>query len=64
MEVRFFHVVLGLRRMKKIFELGQKFFYFFFHLRTLYMSSKPIIVANFVTFILAGTILYFKIKYD
>jgi MtN3 and saliva related transmembrane protein len=28
------------------------------------MSSKPIIIANFVTFILAGTILYFKIKYD
>ncbi|MCA2811257.1 MAG: SemiSWEET transporter [Microcystis sp. M090S1] len=30
----------------------------------IYVSSKPIIVANFVTFILAGTILYFKIKYD
>ncbi|MCA2553673.1 MAG: SemiSWEET transporter [Microcystis sp. M04BS1] len=30
----------------------------------IYMSSKPIIVANFVTFILAGTILYFKTKYD
>jgi MtN3 and saliva related transmembrane protein len=28
------------------------------------VSSKPIIIANFVTFILAGTILYFKIKYD
>jgi MtN3 and saliva related transmembrane protein len=30
----------------------------------IYVSSKPIIIANFVTFILAGTILYFKIKYD
>ena len=38
-EVRFFRVVLGLRGMKKIFELGQKnIFFFFFLLRTLYMS--------------------------
>ena len=29
MELRLFRVVLGLRRMKKIFELGQKMFYFF-----------------------------------
>ncbi len=29
-EVRFFRVVLGLRGMKKNFELGQKFFFFFF----------------------------------
>jgi hypothetical protein len=29
-EVRFFRGVLGLRRMKKNFELGQKLFYFFF----------------------------------
>jgi hypothetical protein len=28
--VRFFRVVLGLRRMKTNFELGQKFFLFFF----------------------------------
>jgi MtN3 and saliva related transmembrane protein len=30
----------------------------------IYVNSKPIIIANFVTFILAGTILYFKITYD
>jgi MtN3 and saliva related transmembrane protein len=30
----------------------------------IYVNSKPIIIANFVTFILAGTILYFKISYD
>jgi MtN3 and saliva related transmembrane protein len=29
----------------------------------IYVASKPIIIANFVTLILAGTILYFKIKY-
>jgi hypothetical protein len=29
-EVRFFRVVLGLRRMKKNFELGQKNFFFSF----------------------------------
>jgi hypothetical protein len=29
-EVRFFRVVLGLRGMKKIFELGQKSFSFLF----------------------------------
>jgi hypothetical protein len=29
-EVRFFRVVLRLRGMKKNFEIGQKFFYFFF----------------------------------
>ncbi len=29
-EVRFFRVILGLRRMKKKFELGQKNFLFFF----------------------------------
>jgi hypothetical protein len=29
-EVRFFRVVLGLRGMKKIFELGQKIFLIFF----------------------------------
>ena len=33
-EVRFFRVVLGLRRMKKKFELGQKFFFFFFNYGT------------------------------
>ncbi len=38
-EVRFFRVVLGLRRMKKNVELGQKLFYFFFHLWTLFMSQ-------------------------
>ncbi len=37
-EVRFFHVVLGLRGMKKIFELGQKNIFLFFYLCTLYMS--------------------------
>ncbi len=30
-EVRFFRVVLGLRGMKKNFELGQKIFFFFFN---------------------------------
>jgi hypothetical protein len=30
-EVRFFRVVLGLRGMKKNFELGQNFFYLFFN---------------------------------
>ena len=29
-EVQFFRVVLGLRGMKKIFELGQKIFFYFF----------------------------------
>ncbi len=29
-EVRFFRVVLGLRRMEKKFELGKNFLYFFF----------------------------------
>ncbi len=38
-EVRSFRVVLGLRRMKKIFELGQKFFYFF-------LICEPFIWAN------------------
>ena len=38
-EVRFFRVVLGLRRMKKNFELGQKIYFLFFHLWTLYMSQ-------------------------
>ncbi len=37
-EVRFFQVVLGLRGMKKNFELGQKNIYLFFYLWTLYMS--------------------------
>ena len=37
-EVRFFRVVLGLRGMKKIFELGQKNIFLFFYLWTLYMS--------------------------
>ncbi len=41
-EVRFFRVVLGLRRMKKNFELGQKFFIFFISfVNTLY---EPILV--------------------
>jgi hypothetical protein len=31
-EVRFFRVVLGLRGMKKIFELGQKNIFLFFYL--------------------------------
>ncbi len=30
-EIRFFRVVLGLRRMRKNFELGKKFFFFFFN---------------------------------
>jgi hypothetical protein len=30
-ELRFFRVVLGLRRMKKNFELGQKIIFGFFH---------------------------------
>ncbi len=38
-EVRFFRVVLGLRRMKKNFELGQKIFLFIFYLWTLFMSQ-------------------------
>jgi hypothetical protein len=38
-EVRFFHVVLRLRGMKKNFELGQKNIFSFFHLCTLYMSQ-------------------------
>jgi len=37
-EVRFFRVVLGLRGMKKNFELGQKNIFLFFYLWTLYMS--------------------------
>jgi hypothetical protein len=37
-EVRFFRVVLGLRGMKKNFELGQNFF-FFLHLWTLNMTQ-------------------------
>ncbi len=37
-EVRFFLVVLGLREMKTIFELGQKNIFLFFYLWTLYMS--------------------------
>ncbi len=40
-EVRFFRVVLGLRRMKKNFESGQKFFYFFFICDPLY---EPLLV--------------------
>ncbi len=35
-EVRFFRVVLGLRGMKKIFELGQKFFLIFLFMNPLY----------------------------
>ncbi len=31
-EVRFFRVVLGLRRMKKIFEVGQNFYFYFLQL--------------------------------
>jgi hypothetical protein len=38
-EVRFFRVVLGLRGMKKKFELGQKFFFFFLQLWTLNMTQ-------------------------
>jgi hypothetical protein len=37
-EVRFFCVVLGLRGMKKMFELGQKNIFLFFYLWTLYTS--------------------------
>ncbi len=37
-EVRFFRVVLRLRRMKKNFELGQENIFLFFYLWTLYMS--------------------------
>ncbi len=35
-EVRFFRAVLGLRRMKKYYEFGQKFFYFFLFVNPLY----------------------------
>ncbi len=38
-EVRFFRVVLGLRGMKKNFELGQKKKFFFLQLWTLKMSQ-------------------------
>ncbi len=40
-EVRFFRVVLGLRRMKKNFELGQIFFIFFSFVNPFY---EPILV--------------------
>ena len=35
-KIRFFRVVLGLRGMKKIFELGQKIFYLFLFMNPLY----------------------------
>ncbi len=38
-EVRFFRVVLGLRRMKKNFEVGQKLFFYFLQLWTLNMNQ-------------------------
>jgi hypothetical protein len=38
-EVRFFRVVLGLRGMKKIFELGKNFLVFFLQLWTLNMTQ-------------------------
>jgi hypothetical protein len=38
-EVRFFRGVLGLRRMKKIFEVGQNFFIYFLQLWTLNMTQ-------------------------
>ncbi len=38
-EVGFFRVVLGLRRMKKNFELGQKFFFYFLQLWTPNMTQ-------------------------
>jgi hypothetical protein len=40
-EVRFFRVVLRLRRMKKMFELGQILFLFFSFMNPLY---EPIVV--------------------
>ncbi len=38
-ELRFFRVVLGLRGMKKNFELGQKFFFFFLQLWTVKITQ-------------------------
>ncbi len=38
-EVRFFRVVLGLRRMKKNFELGQKFYFFLLQFSNLNMTQ-------------------------
>jgi hypothetical protein len=38
-EVRFFRVVLGLRRMEKNFEVGQKFLFYFLQFWTLTMTQ-------------------------
>jgi hypothetical protein len=38
-EVRFFRVVLGLRKMKKKFEVGQNFLFYFLQLWTLNMTQ-------------------------
>ncbi len=54
-EVRFFCVVLGLRGMKKNFELGQKFFFFFSVMDPKY--DQILVFGKFIQLIAPGTTL-------